>query len=228
MSSRPKSLSSVEEDEQHFVLLRAPSTAFRSSKEDTSRRTSSPMLWGREDAHEEEEEEDRREKSDRSGNDFVGGTDLALATAFQASHNGRGIVLASTEFCSDDVMRLGAEVSSDDFLVNDGAPEDGNEHKNLKIANLRVCEDLLLWALNRRGVLRYSNLKHFKPGESVSPHLYRMQDTITFSIDLHQLSEGAYSSVLFTREHSVRLGHGNCFKGRLSFSSPRVFSSFLF
>lgn len=29
-----------------------------------------------------------------------------------------------------------------------------------------------------------------QPGESVSPHLYRMQDTITFSIDLHQLSEG--------------------------------------
>ncbi|RQX73138.1 dolichyl-diphosphooligosaccharide--protein glycosyltransferase, partial [Toxoplasma gondii CAST] len=61
-----------------------------------------------------------------------------------------------------------------------------------KIANLRVCEELLLWTFNRRGVLRWSNLKHFKPGETVSPHMYRMKDDIVFSVDLHQLENGLW------------------------------------
>lgn len=127
-SSQPRSLSSVEAEEQHFVLLRAPSTAFRSSKEEL-RQASSPKLWGREGAEaQEEEEKDASDKSGRPGTSFVGGTDLALAAAFQASHNGRGIVLASTEFCSDDmVTRLAPELSPADFLASDDQAE-GNEH----------------------------------------------------------------------------------------------------
>lgn len=51
---------------------------------------------------------------------------------------------------------------------------------------MEACERTVWWKLSVdvRVLLQ--------PGESVSPHLYRMQDTITFSIDLHQLIDGEF------------------------------------
>ncbi|PFH34494.1 dolichyl-diphosphooligosaccharide--protein glycosyltransferase [Besnoitia besnoiti] len=114
-----------------------------------------------------------REGEETRGEETPHGEDLALASARQSPTGGRAVLLSSGEFCADELLRV--------------ADQEEKRGAQRRFANLRVCEDLLLWTFNRRGVLRWSNLKHFKPGETVSPHMYRMKDEIAFAVDIHQL-----------------------------------------
>ncbi|KFG39459.1 dolichyl-diphosphooligosaccharide--protein glycosyltransferase [Toxoplasma gondii FOU] len=164
-SGRSRKKSSEREShelEQRFSVLRAPETAFVLP---ASGETSASLGKG-----------DR--KSGGEDESLLLGAELSLGSALQTQSGGRATLLSSGEFCSDKFSRL--------------ASEKNIETGKKKIANLRVCEELLLWTFNRRGVLRWSNLKHFKPGETVSPHMYRMKDDIVFSVDLHQLENGLW------------------------------------
>ncbi|KEP64923.1 UNVERIFIED_CONTAM: dolichyl-diphosphooligosaccharide--protein glycosyltransferase [Hammondia hammondi] len=164
-SGRSRKKSSEQESpelEQLFSVLRAPETAFVLPS--SGETSASPGT--------------RERKSGSEDETLLLGAELSLGSALQTQNGGRATLLSSGEFCSDEFSRLGSEKDT----------ETGKK----KIANLRVCEELLLWTFNRRGVLRWSNLKHFKPGETVSPHMYRMKDDIVFSVDLHQLVNGLW------------------------------------
>ncbi|CDJ66356.1 dolichyl-di-phosphooligosaccharide-protein glycotransferase, putative [Eimeria necatrix] len=101
---------------------------------------------------------------------------MALASASQMRGNNRVLLLSGPDACSSIFTSL------------ESIPLNGYE---FKVANDRFCTEVLAWALNRRGVLRWSNVKHQKVGNGDS-HMYTVGEHLRFSVDLHELKGGSW------------------------------------
>eukprot|EP00922_Rhytidocystis_sp_ex-Travisia-forbesii_P041521 GHVS01062017.1.p1 GENE.GHVS01062017.1~~GHVS01062017.1.p1 ORF type:complete len:519 (-),score=40.22 GHVS01062017.1:131-1687(-) len=100
-----------------------------------------------------------------SNSSTTAGREILLVSAMQARNSARVSVSGS------------ASLFSDKFF-------------SLSRGNRAFAEELVDWTFQRRGVLRWSNVKHHKLNEVVSPYMYRVKDMIVFSIDIHELVNG--------------------------------------
>ncbi|KAL8272350.1 hypothetical protein Esti_003640 [Eimeria stiedai] len=102
-------------------------------------------------------------------------TRMALASALQTRNNSRVLLLSGPASCSTAFTSL----KTVPFATYD-----------LRVVNRRFCEEAVGWALNRRGVLRWSNVKHHKVGDTKNSSLYTLGTDLRFSVDLHELRNG--------------------------------------
>ncbi|KAL8439086.1 hypothetical protein Efla_007773 [Eimeria flavescens] len=100
---------------------------------------------------------------------------MAFASALQTRNNSRVLLLSGPAACSSEFTSLTS--------VAFGGYE-------LRVANRRFCEEAAAWALNRRGVLRWSNVKHHKVGAAANSRLYTLGSDVQFSVDIHELQNG--------------------------------------
>jgi len=106
----------------------------------------------------------------------VSGEQLTLVAGYQTLYNNRAAVAGSMSMCSDLMMTQ-------------------NE------SNLRFCKQLANWVFQESGVLRASNLRHNKRGESCrnlpisdcpNPENYKIEDHVEFYVDLELKREGKW------------------------------------
>eukprot|EP00921_Rhytidocystis_pertsovi_P010973 GHVQ01017676.1.p1 GENE.GHVQ01017676.1~~GHVQ01017676.1.p1 ORF type:complete len:732 (+),score=104.81 GHVQ01017676.1:582-2777(+) len=102
-----------------------------------------------------------------SSSSTTSGQEILLVSAMQARNSARVTVSGSAELFSDRF-----------FILSEG--------------NRQLADSLVDWTFHRSGVLRWSNVKHHKEGEEVTPHMYRVKDVIVFSIDIHLLKDGKW------------------------------------
>ncbi|CDI75009.1 dolichyl-di-phosphooligosaccharide-protein glycotransferase, putative [Eimeria praecox] len=114
--------------------------------------------------------------SSHSGYSSSSSSRMAFASALQTRGNNRVLLLSGPQACSDA------------FTGIDYIPFAGSE---FRVVNKRFCIEAAAWALNRQGVLRWSNVKHHKVGGETS-RLYTVGDLLRFSVDLHELREGVW------------------------------------
>eukprot|EP00922_Rhytidocystis_sp_ex-Travisia-forbesii_P041524 GHVS01062020.1.p1 GENE.GHVS01062020.1~~GHVS01062020.1.p1 ORF type:complete len:518 (-),score=47.51 GHVS01062020.1:242-1795(-) len=106
---------------------------------------------------------------------------------------------SATSYCSDSSTTAGREIllvsamqarNSARVTVSGSASLFSDTFFAMSRGNRNFAEELVDWTFQRRGVLRWSNVKHHKLNEVVSPYMYRVKDTIVFSMDLHELVNG--------------------------------------
>jgi oligosaccharyltransferase complex subunit beta len=101
----------------------------------------------------------------------VSGSKTSLVTALQARNNARAIFSGSLELFSDKFFNSDVEVAGKKY------EKSGNEE---------FTKNIISWAFQERGILRYKNLKHHLVGEKEAPELYTIKDHIEFSIELEE------------------------------------------
>ena len=96
------------------------------------------------------------------------GRDVMLVSAMQTRNNARMVYCGSIDMFSNDILNKNA-----------GSAKSGNEEFVRQIA---------AWTFQERGLLRASQLKHWKVGaeHDVNPGSYRVQDHIVFSIVIEE------------------------------------------
>jgi len=104
---------------------------------------------------------------DGLGDAIAAGGNVALVSAMQARNSARAVFVGSDLLCSDEYFELNS-------------------------ANQEFCDDISKWAFREKGILRMSNLRSHKVGETHQPYMYRIQDDITFMIDIQEYSEGQW------------------------------------
>ena len=73
-----------------------------------------------------------------------------------------------------------------------------NEAKGNSIqssSNYVLCSELVQWTLQERGVLKTSNVRHRKVGDSwtgANPENYKRQVDIEYFVDIHEKKNGAW------------------------------------
>ena len=58
--------------------------------------------------------------------------------------------------------------------------------------NREFCIAVAQWLFHERGLLRPSNMRHHKVGETERPEAYRVSDELEFSLDLQELVQGRW------------------------------------
>ena len=98
----------------------------------------------------------------------ISGEQLTLVAGYQTRYNSRAAIAGSMSMCSDATM-----------LQNE--------------ANMHFCKQLVSWVFQESGMLRATNLRHNKKGESCreksitecpNPENYKIEDQVEFYIDL--------------------------------------------
>ena len=96
-----------------------------------------------------------------------------VAVAFQGRNNARAVFVGSVDVCSNDFFSDKSK---------------GNE---------KACGEMSKWAMNEKGVLRYSGITHFRTGEKHEKgHLegeYTINDEVYYSIDIEEFRGGKWS-----------------------------------
>jgi len=117
-----------------------------------------------------------------------GGADTLLVSAIQTRGNARVVVSGSLDLFSDRFFF--AE-------VNDG-------HKKGKSGNQHFGIELSKWNFHERGLVRASQLKHHRVGETQTPSNYRIKDNIDFSVLLEEYDGDVKQWVPF-KQNDVQL-----------------------
>jgi len=140
------------------------------------------------------------------------GEELVLVAGLEARNNARIVVSGSLSMFSDKF-------------------QEGND------AQADFVKSVILWATKNSGVLRYSQMKHHRVGESETPAFYTINEQIRFEMKMEELVEGKW--VPFTGKDVqvdyhrldpfVRRTHGND-NGILSteFKLPDTYGVFQF
>merc|ERR1712003_423702 len=89
------------------------------------------------------------------------GNELVLVAGLQARNNARIVISGSLKMFSDEF--------------------------NLDEAQSDFCNSVLLWVTKNSGVIRYSDLKHYRVGESETPAYYTINEQIAFEMKIEEL-----------------------------------------
>jgi len=108
---------------------------------------------------------------------FVIGSETTLIAAFQARNNARAVFSGSLEFFSNQFFDQSVQVPS---------------QASSSSVNKVLAEELTKWTFKERGVLRASNQRHHKVGESQPSSAYRIKDNITYSVEIEESVGGKW------------------------------------
>ena len=99
------------------------------------------------------------------------GSEIILVGATQTKNNARVVISGSFDICSNQNFKQGS-------------------------LNKEFCFEVTKWALQRKAVLRYSDITHYKVSEPLQKgekaDLYTHRDQVYFSIDIEELKEGKW------------------------------------
>jgi len=109
---------------------------------------------------------------------FVIGSETTLIAAFQARNNARAVFSGSLEFFSNQFFDQPVQTPGQ-------SPQSSSVNKVL-------AEELTKWAFKERGVLRASNPRHHRLGETEKPQSYRIKDNITYSVEVEEFVQGKW------------------------------------
>jgi len=104
------------------------------------------------------------------------GQDLLLISALQARNNARVTFSGSLEFFSDKFFQSGVQTYS---LY-------GKAKAYEKSGNEELSRNLVLWTFGKRGVLRSSNVRHHRVGESSPRPFYTIKEDIEYLVDVEE------------------------------------------
>jgi len=109
---------------------------------------------------------------------FVIGSETTLIAAFQARNNARAVFSGSIEFFSNQFFGQSVHTPGQ-------SPSSS--------ANKVLAEELTRWVFKERGVLRASNPRHHRLGETEAAQAYRIKDNITYSVEVEEFTNGKWS-----------------------------------
>eukprot|EP00386_Alphamonas_edax_P000854 GDKI01002615.1.p1 GENE.GDKI01002615.1~~GDKI01002615.1.p1 ORF type:complete len:466 (-),score=177.24 GDKI01002615.1:347-1744(-) len=95
------------------------------------------------------------------------GSEVLLISAMQAENNARVLVVGSADLFSDAAGKVSR-------------------------FTMKFASEIAAWAFKRRGVLRATNVRHRKVGESAAPYMYRIKDELTFEVDIEEFKYGKW------------------------------------
>lgn len=105
------------------------------------------------------------------------GRNTGLISALQARNNARVLFSGSLEFFSDEFFRSSVKSKAD----NKEFEKSGNQDLALALS---------AWVFKEEGVLRVSNVTHFKKSESSPPESYTIMEDVEFWITIETLKDG--------------------------------------
>jgi len=167
------------------------------------------------------------EKSDLSSTGK--GRDLILISALQARNNARVTIAGSLEFFSDKFFQSTVQTYSA-----------GGQAKAFdKSGNEELSNSLVMWTFGKQGVLRSSNVRHHRVGESGPRPFYTIKEDIEYLVDVEEWNGKAWVPYTgediqlefvmldpYVRTFLKREGTSSTFKA--TFKLPDVYGIFTF
>lgn len=105
----------------------------------------------------------------------LAGSRTTLVSALQARNNARAIFTGSLKLFSNDF-----------FTSSVRRANEGENAKPVKSGNRELARDIVTWAFKERGVIRSSDVRHHRVGESSAPAMYRIKDRVSYSVRLEE------------------------------------------
>merc|ERR1719309_159830 len=110
------------------------------------------------------------------------GKSTLLIAALQARNSARVVFSGSIDFFSDQYFQQSVQSSR------------AGSKQHAKSGNQDLAMALADWVFKQRGVLRVSEVKHHKLGESSPPAAYTIEDNVFYSIKIEELVKGQWQS----------------------------------
>lgn len=104
-----------------------------------------------------------------------------LVAAMQARNNARIVVSGSLALFSNDFL--------DAVLTPNAGASAG---KKVTSGNRKFVTEVSAWNFGERSLLRASEIKHHKAGETVAPSVYRINDNVTVSVTIEEYAGGKW------------------------------------
>ena len=123
-----------------------------------------------------------RNPSQNSSTEYglVSGSQLTLVSGYQTQYNLRIVVSGSLKMCSNAAFMATRDADSGDIRSS---------------SNYVLCTEMVEWNLQERGVLRASNVKHNKLGDTwngANPENYKREVDIEYFIDIEERRNGQW------------------------------------
>lgn len=111
---------------------------------------------------------------DSTEDPFTFGTDTLLVSALQARNNARVVVSGSLDLFSNRFFNQ----------------KIGDQHS----MNKQFCKELSKWVFGDRGILKATNIMHYREGEFDigAPAIYRIKDNVTYQVDIKEYKDGKW------------------------------------
>lgn len=107
------------------------------------------------------------------------GRNTGLIAALQARNNARVLFSGSLDFFSDEFFRSSVKSKAD-----------GKEYE--KSGNEDLARALSAWVFKEEGVLRVTNVEHFKKGEKSAPESYTIMEDVEYWATIETLKDGKW------------------------------------
>ncbi|XP_034684450.1 dolichyl-diphosphooligosaccharide--protein glycosyltransferase 48 kDa subunit-like [Vitis riparia] len=103
------------------------------------------------------------------------GLAISLVSVVQARNNARIMISGSLEMFSNRLFQSGAQKA-------------GSSNRYEKSGNEQFVTELSKWIFHERGHLKAANVRHHKVGETDEPAMYRINDDLEYSVEIHEWS----------------------------------------
>ncbi|KAK7264321.1 hypothetical protein RJT34_31928 [Clitoria ternatea] len=103
------------------------------------------------------------------------GSSISLVSVIQANNNARILISGSLSMFSNRFFRSGVQKA-------------GSPTKHDKSGNEQFLTELCKWVFHERGHLKAENVQHHKVGEANTPAMYRINDTLEYSVEIFEWS----------------------------------------
>jgi oligosaccharyltransferase complex subunit beta len=102
---------------------------------------------------------------------------VALVSAFQATNNARAVFAGSLDLFSDNFVEAAVQKYGE------------SEKAYAKSGNEAFITELTKWAFQEKGVVKIVSVKHHKVSEKEQMSWYRINDNITYTLDLAEYKD---------------------------------------
>lgn len=154
-----------------------------------------------------------------------------LVAAMQARNNARIIVSGSLTLFSNAFLDATISASA-------GSPLSSASSKKVVSGNKKFVTELAAWAFGERSLLRASELKHHRQGESVAPDVYIIKDNITVSTTIEEYVAGKWvpfvadglqlEFIMLDPYYRINVPHVANGVHSVNFTAPDVYGVFTF
>ncbi|KAL6954548.1 Dolichyl-diphosphooligosaccharide--protein glycosyltransferase 48 kDa subunit [Sarracenia purpurea var. burkii] len=103
------------------------------------------------------------------------GSAISLVSIVQARNNARIIIAGSLDLFSNRFFKSGVQKA-------------GSPNKYGKSGNEQFVTELSKWVFHERGHLKAVSVRHHKVGETDEPAMYRINDDLEYSVEIHEWS----------------------------------------
>jgi oligosaccharyltransferase complex subunit beta len=108
----------------------------------------------------------------------IRGSKTVLVAALQARNNARVTFSGSLEFFSDKFFNSAVQkYQADGADLANRHPKSGNEQLAITLAK---------WTFGERGVLRATNIRHHRRGETQAPRIYTVKEHVEYYVDVEE------------------------------------------